>query len=435
MKHHALFVLALASLAAPSLRLAAEIKVAPDRATGVYAPGEPVVWTVTVGEGDATALNYTVKKDGQLIVSEGPLDLSSGLATVTATRNDAGSLLAQVTAPAASNKTLASGGVIFAPEKIAPAAPAPADFDAFWKTKLAELAAVPVNPVLEKIEDLKNAARLDYYKVTLDNIRGAKVRGQLARPSAAGKYPAIVTYQHAGVYPLKPSTVVNDARSGWLALNISAHDLPIDEKPEFYDDLKNGALKHYIYIGSEDRETSYFLRMLLGCVRAVDYIATRPDWDGRTLLVTGASQGGLQALAATALSDKVTGLMVLVPAGCDNHAPRAGRAFGWPYWMSNWGPRGRDMAKVETTAGYFDGIHFAARTRAPALVAYGLIDNTSRPTGVAAAINALQGPKEPLILPLANHHGSGGSQAAYFRRATQWKKAALAGASLPPAAP
>lgn len=419
------------------LLASAEVKptIKVDRASGVYAPGDTVTWTVSIDPDSSEPvpeLTYKITKDGKALLSEGNIQFTRGVATLTESRADAGVLLAELSTPG-KPLAVAVSGAIYAPEKIRPAAPAPADFDAFWKSKLAELAKVPGNPVLEKTPDAKNTPGIEYYKVTLDNIRGTKIRGQLARPAAAGKYPAILTVQYAGVYPLDQNVVVSDAKAGWLALNISAHDLPIDESPEFYKNLKDGALKNYIYLGSEDRETSYFLRMFLGCARAVDYLASHPDWDGKTLLVTGASQGGLQAFVAAGLNPKVTGVMANVPAGCDNYAPLADRAFGWPYWLSNWGPRDRDPEKVKTTAGYFDAINFAARVRVPALVAYGLNDTTSRPTGVAAAINALQGPKEALIMPLADHHGSGGTQAAYFQRAAQWKKAVLAGETLPPA--
>lgn len=429
--------LALVLITSPLCRAAAPAPtIVPDKATGVYAPGETVSWTIDLKrEADVPApdLIYKIKKDGQVIVSEGKLDLSAGPASLSATREDAGALVIQVLSSEKNALPLAVGGAIYAPEKIKPAAPEPADFDAFWQAKLAELAKVPMNPVLEKKPDAKNTPGVDYYKVTLDNIRGTKVRGQLARPSAEGKYPALLVVQFAGVYALDQNSVVPDAKAGWLVLNISAHDLPIDEAPEFYKNLKDGALKNYVYIGSEDRESSYFLRMFLGCARAADYLASRPDWNGKTLIVTGASQGGLQAFVTAGLSPKVTGVMAVVPAGCDVYGPLANRAFGWPYWLSNWGPRDRDMKKVETTAGYFDGINFAARIHAPALIAYGLADETSRPSGVAAAVNVVKGPKEALILPLSNHHGTGGAQAPYFHRAAQWKKAAIAGQSLPPA--
>ena len=47
--------------------------------------------------------------------------------------------------------------------------------------------------------------------------------------------------------------------------------------------------------------------------RAVEYLSERPDWDGRTIVVTGGSQGGLQALVA---------------AGLDGH-PYFGRDHDW----------------------------------------------------------------------------------------------------------
>lgn len=425
-------------LALPLQLIAADavIKITPDTPTGVYAPGETASWTVDFKRDEgvvAPELTYAVKKDGMAVVSEGKIDLSAGPVTIKGTRDDPGALMAILSTPG-KPLPVGTGGAIYAPEKIKPAAPEPKDFDAFWKAKLDELAKVPVNPVLEKKPDAKNTAGVDYYKVTLDNIRGTKVQGQLARPTAEGKYPALLVVQFAGVYALDQGTVVNDAKKGWLVLNISAHDLPIDESADFYKNLKDGTLKNYIYIGSEDKDTSYFLRMFLGCARAANYLASRPDWDGKTLIVTGASQGGLQSFVTAALVPKVTGLMTVVPAGCDVYGPKAGRAFCWPYWLSNWGPRDRDMKKVEITAGYYDAVNFAARVKCPSLVAYGLADDTSRPAGCAAAINVLKGPKEAIILPLSNHHGTGGAQGPYFVRAAQWKEAVIKGQPLPVAA-
>lgn len=426
----ALVASALTSLAEPS------VKITPDTTSGVYAPGDTASWTVEVTPDPASAtpeLSYKITKDGSAPVSRGKLDLAGAPLKLTASRAEAGTLVAQVFV-AGNTKAVAVGGAIFAPEKITPSAPEPKDFDAFWQSKLKELAAVPFNPVLEKKPDAKKTPGVDYYTVTLDNIRGTKVRGQLARPSAEGKYPALLVLQYAGVYPLKQDNVINDAKVGWLVLNISAHDQPIAEPKDFYDALNAGALKDYTRTGNEDRETSYFLRMFLGSVRAADYLASRPDWNGKILIATGTSQGGLQAFVAAALSPKVTGVMTLVPAGCDVYAPRANRASSWPYWLSTTGNRDRDMKKIETTAGYFDGINFAARIHCPTLVAYGLADETARPTGVAAAFNALKGPKEARILPQSTHRDINGAHAPYFSRATAWKKAALAGESLPPKA-
>jgi len=280
---------------------------------------------------------------------------------------------------------------------------------------------------VEKVDvsAVKNSDGVDYYKVTLDNIRGTHVQGQLARPTAGDKFPAMLILQSAGVYALDKFQAVGQAKQGWLVLNISAHDLPIDEADDYYKNLKEGALKNYMYIGSEDKETSYFLRMFLGCARAVDYLKTRPDWDGKTIVVTGTSQGGLQSFATAALCPAITEMMVLAPAGGDNDAPLATppRAFGWPYWLSNWGPADRDMQKVQATAGYYDADYFAARVHCPSLVAAGLIDIAARAAGVIAAYNAIPAPKELIIMPKADHYGSGGTQAEFMKHSQAWKMA------------
>jgi len=417
------------------------ITVVPDHANGIYALNEPVTWQVDV-KGDRTGLNalpYFVKKDGQDEVAKGTLDLSAGPATITATRGEPGALMAYIYAADRTKQPLplAFGGAVFAPDKIGFSAPEPADFDAFWQGKLKELAAVPMNPVVEKVDvtSVKNSEGIDYDKVTLDNIRGTHVHGQLARPTVGEKFPAIIMFQFAGVYALDKAQVIAQAKPGWLALNISAHDLPIDESDDFYKTQKDGPLKNYMYIGNEDRETSYFLRMFLGCVRAEQYLASRPDWDGKTLVVTGTSQGGLQSFVAAGLCPQVTEVMTLVPAGCDVYGPLANppRAFCWPYWLSNWGPKDRDMKKVQATAGYFDGDYFASRIHCPTLIAVGLLDEAARSAGVIAAYNSIQAPKELLIMPDSNHYGTGGAQAIYFKRFNEWKTALQKG--LPPPVP
>lgn len=428
----------LSLLASPLLAADPAFTVTPDHATGVYAPNEKVTWTVDVvgDRAGMTALPYKVKKDAQGVIGTGTIDLSAGPATIIGSREEPGALLAEIMSMDTTKQLpLAMGGAVISPEKIGPAAPAPADFDEFWKAKLQELAAVPPNPQLEKVDiaTLKNAEGMECYKVSLDNIRGTHVRGVLAKPSKDGKYPAMLMVNSAGVSALDKASIVGQAKAGWLVLNVSAHDLPVDEADAYYKNLKEGALKNYFYIGSEDRETSYFLRMFLGCVRGAEYLASRPDWNGEVLIVTGSSQGGLQSFATAALCPKITAVMANVAAGCDNLAPLANpaRAFGWPYWLSNFGPKDRDMAKVKQTAGYFDGINFAARIKAPSLVAVALLDIAARPAGVIAAYNAIPAPKELIIMPLSDHHGSKGAQAAYFNTFIKWKDALQKGKPLP----
>jgi hypothetical protein len=105
----------------------------PDHADGVYALNEPAVWTVDVKSGDRSglaAVPYAVNRDGGDTVATGTIDLSSAPATITATRAEPGALLVVVSVPTGGKRPWPwTGGAVFAPEKIGPAVPAPADFD------------------------------------------------------------------------------------------------------------------------------------------------------------------------------------------------------------------------------------------------------------------------------------------------------------------
>lgn len=409
------------------LALGQDITIKPDRPSGIYSAGEKVQWNIEI-KGDATAVtdaHYRIKTGGLNVAKEGTLQFTDGKATVEATDDQPGWLLLEVDAKATSEKKLHRlGGAVFSPDQIRPAIAAPDDFDQFWADKIKELSAVPTDAVIKEAPSGK--PNVSYYTITMDNIRGTHINGQLARPAKEGKFPALLIVQWAGVYPLEKAWVVDQAAQGWLALNIQAHDLPVAEPKKFYDEQSNGPLKDYPAIGNDDRETSYFLRMYLSCYRAAEYLTTRDDWDGKVLVVTGGSQGGLQTIVTAALHPKITGAMACVPAGCDNASLDAQRAPGWPMWP--WQAKDKDPAKVKQAGRYFDVVNFASKVKCPILIGLGGIDQTCPPTGVYAAINQMTCPKEIIFMPLADHMGK---HDAYNVRNWAWAAALKDGKPAP----
>ena len=411
---------------------AQELKVRTDHPDAVYQAGQVASFRVELSENatnGVTNLQYVLKKGGLTEIGHGPVSLTGGVGGVTVSLDEPGTVLAEVRAKTAAGKELkALAGAAFAPERIGPSAPRPDDFDAFWAAKIKELNTTPINPVLQSGASYKT--NVEYFKITMDGFRGSKIHGQLARPTRKGKLPAMLIVQWAGVYPLQKSWAIGPADEGYLVLNIQAHDLPIDEPESFYKQLTNGALKEYPAIGNSDREQSYFLRMYLSAYRAADYLTQRPDWDGKTLVVCGTSQGGLQTLMLAGLHPRITAAMANVPAGCDHTGMLVGRAPGWPQWNMKGGSA--DKQKVLEASRYFDVVNFAAHIKCPVLVSAGMIDQTCPPAGVLAACNQVKGPHEVVILPLSDHHGRNNAQAAYNARMAVWKKAIIAGQPLPP---
>jgi cephalosporin-C deacetylase-like acetyl esterase len=217
------------------------------------------------------------------------------------------------------------------------------------------------------------------------------------------------------VYEIPKKWAVDRAAKGYLVLVVSAHDMPLNRPAAFYDDLNKGALKGYTAFGQTDRLTSYFRPMLIGDYRAIEYLRTRPDWDGKTIAVQGTSQGGMQAIAMAGLHPKVSLLMADVPAGCSTLAGSLDQRVGWPYWGKSAKPE--ELDATMNTSRYFDPVYFAERVRVPALVCLGLRDQTSPPSGVLAMFHRLAGPKEWVINPTADHHAP---QPGFVKRVDEW---------------
>ena len=243
--------------------------------TGVLEVAQPITWQIKwTGDKPPEQIRYRLEHGGRTEIEKGSLQVRDGHAELTASLDISGSLLAHFAAAAVDGQEhRAIGGAIVSPAEIKPSAPRPADFDAFWDAKIQEIAAVPFNVQLEKAESGRDD--VDYWKITLDGYRGTKIRGQLARPAASKmkeghKQPAMFIPQWAGVYPLEKGWVTDRASQGWLVLNILAHDLPIDEPAEFYEQQAAGPLQE---ITGRSATMTVTRATSCGCI----YLAIKPS--------------------------------------------------------------------------------------------------------------------------------------------------------------
>jgi cephalosporin-C deacetylase len=405
----ALLLLSTEFAAAQSAPIPQQLTFTPYHSTGIYKIGETVGWTVTPGPVTPTyAYKYTVRRNNNVVLKEGKLDLSSGKDTIELVGDEPEMIYVaiepytvlpsaapaadakapppmdaaaphidaaapSVTAAAASvaptrssytggntgrNNGLYAVGAAVAPLLIGLDTPRPADVDAFWKGKLAEQARIPINPVLTPVQSDVPGVELSIF--TLDAL-GSKAHGYVAKPAKDGKFPALIQLQYAGVYVLNAHADAQRAASGWLVINIDSHD----KQP---NDSSGGIPLAYQAVGNTDREKSYFLDMYLRDSRVLDYLMTRPDWDGKTI----------------------------VPAGADTNGDLHGRRAGYPNWPS-------DNPDIMKTALYFDPVNFASHIKAPVMAGMGFIDTTAPPAGIWTALNQIPGPKEPLPMIQSEH--------------------------------
>ncbi len=415
-------------LAATHLCSAQQVKLTPYKASGIYRLGEKVGWTANLPQGALPTGDYayTIRKNNQDVIKTGRLDFSRGRATIEVILNEPAMVYVQISSPPDTGLDARAGmavGAAVAPEKLKPSAPRPADFDSFWDAKINMLKKIPQNVVLTPSDSGK--PDIEFATIKMDHINGTHVYGQLAKPKKPGKFPALLILQWASPpYPLQKQWVTDRAAEGWLTLNIEPHDVLPDQPQSYYDALPQ-ELKNYQAIGRDDRDKNYFLQMYLADYRGVDYLASRPDWDGKTLVVMGTSMGGQQSLCVAGLHPKITHVIVNEPAGCDSNGPLHGRASGYPNWPS-------DNPKIMETALYFDAVNFASRIKVPALVAIGFVDTVTPPVGIWIAFNQMKGPKEavPMVDSPHNHLATPEQQRPYTSRSAQWLRTIVQGGKI-----
>ena len=425
-----LFVSALLVVASVSGRVvlavepAVSVKVVAERESAIYAVGEEATFLITVSQGEERVTGESVSFVVDDFLSagtaaelpQGTAELNDGSARVIAKGRRPEFLRCQVTYTPADGKAVrASAGVGFSPEKIGLSLSVPEDFDEFWAEQKRQLAEIPLDPKLTTVESRTDG--VESFDVQVQCLGGAPVSGYFSKPAdAKPKSLPIVLWVHgAGVRGSSLGNSLNGAKSGFLSMDINAHGSPNGKPSAFYTDLSNGALKDYRYAGRESRDTIYFRGMYLRLVRAIDFLTSQPEWDGKTVVVVGHSQGGGQSLVAGGIDDRVTFIAPGVPAICDHSGNSAGRVNGWPKLVPN-GADGKPDSQIQEAARYVDAVNFATRCKADAIMSVGFIDAVCPPSSCYAAYNALPGRKSVINEPLMGHAAPQHIQNAFWAK-------------------
>ena len=373
-----------------------------NRKDAIYKAGEKIIFTVKMTEDGKPAAGKFIKyrlfhdnntvKDGQVAAGdELKIETSSDKAgwiyvKVWAAGADKKFIRQPVVRRGKTVKEPVSGGIgaMVEPEKLYPPMKEPDDFDAFWNKVKKELAAVPMKE-LEKVPVANDKVKI--YDIKIACAGDKPVSGYLCMPLNAKpkSCPAIVSFHGAGVR--SSNKPVGYASKGLIALDINAHGIVNGKPQQFYVDLRKNSYQKYPHRNKHDRDLFYFKGMYMRLMRALEYVKSLPEWDGKHLIVTGGSQGGAQVLAACALDHDITFARAGVPAMCDHSGCLGGRRSGWPALYTE-----KDHQKNPSyakCASYYDGAYFARRIKCPIWINTGFIDVTCPPTSVFAAYNSL----------------------------------------------
>lgn len=280
----------------------------------------------------------------------------------------------------------------FSPEKLQPSTVMPADFTSFWQQSIAEARKTALEPTKRLLPE-RCTKDVNVYEVSFHNSQwGSRTYGILCVPAREGKYPALLRVPGAGVRPYEGD--VYTASQGVITLEIGIHGIPVTMQQGVYDNLHNGALRGYWEFNMDSREKHYYHHVIMGCIRAMDYIEQYTPWDGTHAGVTGSSQGGFLSLATAGLDKRITCYAPVHAALCDHTNSLRGIACGWPHFFY-WN-KGKGQEKQIEVSRYYDGVNFARliTSQQRGWFSFGYCDDVVPPTTAWATYNTVTGPKE-----------------------------------------
>lgn len=281
----------------------------------------------------------------------------------------------------ADKRVFFDGGAAVHPEKLE-SVPEPADFDAFWAGRKARLAKVPLDP---KVKLANEDAKSRVYTFEVKCAGPRPVTGWYTVPKKEGKFPATIYFHGYGAHFVQ--SVPSEGPADRITMFINAHGYELGREDEYYTEFYNSIKSNGKTFGldsewqNKSTDTAYFGWMCYRIMRALQFIKSMPEWNGKDILAQGGSMGGLQTMWAAGLDPDVSEARPSIPWCCDMGG-RETLKRNVPSW-----------AVGETEAmRYFDPVNMAKRVSKKCKVTItraGLGDYCCPPSGVAILYNNL----------------------------------------------
>lgn len=379
-----------------------------DKDVAVYKAGERMEFTLRVLDGEKAVSGKKLKwtrtgDDGRTENGEGIAD-EGGLKVVTTLDKpgfvrvlayafgEDGKNLQGFVGGWGANKTgniFFDGGACVAPEKLKPVED-PQDFNEFWKNARARLAAVPIKADLKEVPGKNPAVKL--FAVKLDCAGPKPVTGYLTIPANAKEksLPGIVSFHGYGTGKHNPPGWLNDKA---ICFDVNAHGMELGQDDAYYKQLQSD-LNGYCFNKDEnaDREKTYYYGMALRVMRALQYVKSLPEWNGKELQSNGGSQGGLQGLWGAGLDKDVTSSNIWSPWCCDFGGITLGRLRGW-------------RPDYNEALNYFDPVFHAKRIKGKVHLVANYGDYTCPPSSVWIVYNNIPHDNKSMEVKQGCTHG------------------------------
>lgn len=380
----------------------------PDHSDWLYKTGEKASVEVQLykyGVAQNAEVEYEIAPDMLAAETRGKVTLKNGRATISmGTRKTPGFLDLKLTTTIGGQKTSHHIKVGYSVEKITPFTKEPADFMSFWQNEIAEMRKTPLAYSIEEVREY-TTDKADCYLLRLEiNKQHQCIYAYYWLPKGKTNCPIVLCPPGAGVKTIKePLRHRYYADNGCIRMEMEIHGIDPRTSDEQFKEISNAlnqGANSYFSNGIDSREHYYMRRVYLSLVRAIDYLTTLPQWDGKNVVMQGGSQGGALSIVAAAIDPRVTLCVANHPACADMAAySEKGRTGGYPHLHR----QGYLTPQFIKTLEYYDVVNFARHITCPVRMTWGYNDSTCPPTTSYAVWNVLTCEKESLITPINEH--------------------------------
>ena len=275
----------------------------------------------------------------------------------------------------------------------------PKDFDAFWANQKKRLAKVPFKGKVDKkaVKQFKNGT---VYAVSIPSPGPRPATGYMSIPknAKAKSLPVRLIFFGYGTHKQMPLGSVNQKE---IIFQLNAHGQKLGQNAAYYKEFfKSIRTAKYTYAFDPEQnknpETCFFNGMVMRILRTLEYLKTLPEWDGKNLIVSGGSQGGLQTMWAAALDQDITVALPAITWCCDLAGTKKAKRI-----------HGSWRIKYVPALDYFDPVFMAKRIKKAEvnITRAGLGDYTCPPSGLAVSYNNLATPNKTISWYQGSDHG------------------------------
>jgi cephalosporin-C deacetylase-like acetyl esterase len=288
------------------------------------------------------------------------------------------------------------------PEKIKCETDTVAGFKSYWDTALNELKIIKPDFNLIKVDSLSMGKR-DGYIVEMKSLGNLIIRGYYFVPRTGAPYPAILhlPYYSQDFQPLDPF-LQNKENVAELALCVRGHGISTDV---FHPGFGIPGIWGY-KLCSESKNA--YRSIYMDCVRAVEFLVSRPEIDSGKIGVMGGSQGGgLTLVTAGLCKDRISACAYFDPFPCDIRDHMRIRKLINKEFQTflNYYNNECTLKQALHIQDLIDSKGFANWVECPVYFGTALFDDDCPPHIGFAAYNLIKAPKQYRIYPDDSHLG------------------------------